>query len=94
MSRESAIAAAIASWSLRGHSSSRSPETIRVGAMILLSSVPWAASDEPVAHETLILDHDLALFAEAKPAQGCDPSPARGEQCGNGVNAEFYEGVC
>ena len=51
------------------------------------------ASDESVADEPLTFDQDLAVFTEAKPAQGRDPCPARGEQGDDGVDIEFFEGV-
>ena len=55
--------------------------------------MPRAVSEETVADETLIFDQDPAVFAEAKPAQGRDPCPARGEQGDDGVSIEFFEGV-
>jgi len=64
-----------------------------VGRTLPASVSPVTVSVEPVAHKALILDHHFAHFAETKPAQGCDPCPTRGEQRGNGANAEFLEGV-
>ena len=58
-----------------------------------LHSRSAVASEESVADETLSLNPDLAVFAEAKPAQGRDPCPARREQGDDGVDIEFFEGV-